>query len=128
MGPAQFIPSTWICYGGYINTTTGKCNQNADRSWVGPWEYRADKDRVRILLGKNSPSNPWEPKDAFMASALLMKENGANKGTRAAERLAALRYLAGWTNASKREYAFYGDDVMDLADKYQKQIDILKGQ
>jgi hypothetical protein len=128
MGPAQFIPSTWICYGGYINTTTGKCNQNADRSWVGPWEYRADKDRVRILLEKSSPSNPWEPKDAFMASALLMKENGANKGTRAAERLAALRYLAGWTNASKREYAFYGDDVMDLADKYQKQIDILKGQ
>jgi hypothetical protein len=62
-----------------------------------------------------------------MANALLSKENGAAGGTPAAERLAALRYLAGWNNATKKEYAFYGDDVMALAAKYQKQIDILKG-
>lgn len=98
MGPAQFIPSTWILYEKKIADATG-----------------------------HAIPNPWDPYDAFMASAILMKENGANKGTRAAERLAALRYLAGWTNANKREYAFYGDDVMELADKYQKQIDILKG-
>ena len=97
MGPAQFIPSTWILYENKIASATG-----------------------------HEIPNPWDPYDAFMASAILMKENGANKGTRAAERLAALRYLAGWTNANKREYAFYGDDVMELADKYQKQIDILK--
>ncbi len=99
MGPAQFIPSTWILYEKKIAAATG-----------------------------HALPNPWDPYDAFMASAILMKENGAAKGTRAAERLAALRYLAGWTNANKREYAFYGDDVMELADKYQKQIDILKGQ
>ena len=52
-------------------------------------------------------------------------DNGADKGTLVAERLAALRYLAGWTNATKKAYAFYGDDVMELAAKYQKQIDIL---
>ncbi|TAK56940.1 hypothetical protein EPO17_03310 [Patescibacteria group bacterium] len=98
MGPAQFIPSTWILYEKKIATATG-----------------------------HAIPNPWDPYDAFMASAILMKENGAAVGTRAAERLAALRYLAGWTNANKREYAFYGDDVIDLADKYQKQIDILKG-
>ena len=27
MGPAQFIPSTWVCYGGLVNIRTGKCNR-----------------------------------------------------------------------------------------------------
>lgn len=131
MGPAQFIPSTWVCYGGFINTRTGDCN-NSRRSfawgefWKGPWEYRSGKDRVRKLTGSNFPSNPWEPRDAFMASALLLSENGADKGTYSAERLAALRYFAGWVNATNPSYAFYGNDVMELAAKYQKQIDILE--
>jgi len=98
MGPAQFIPSTWVLY----------------------------QDRIASLSGSNPP-NPWVPKDAFYAAAVLLKDNGADKGTRASERLAALRYLAGWKNATKPAYAFYGNDVMDLADKYQQQIDILKG-
>jgi len=96
MGPAQFIPSTWVLY----------------------------EDRIAEATGHNPP-NPWEPGDAIMATALLMADNGADVHTYAAERLAALRYLAGWTNATKKAYAFYGDDVMDLADKYQKQINIL---
>jgi hypothetical protein len=125
MGPAQFIPSTWACYGGFINTTTGKCGKNPDGTWVGPWEYSAQEDVIRNLLGKGSPSNPWEPRDAFMASATLLKENGADARTYEAERLAALRYFAGWGNANKPAYAFYGDDVMALAAKYQSQIDIL---
>jgi membrane-bound lytic murein transglycosylase B len=97
MGPAQFIPSTWVLY----------------------------EDRVARITG-NNPANPWEPEDAFTAAAVLLMDNGANKKTRSAERLAALRYLAGWTNATKAAYAFYGDDVMELADKYQSQIDILQ--
>jgi len=96
MGPAQFIPSTWILY----------------------------KDRIAKLTG-NNPPNPWFPGDAFIASALLLMDNGADHGTRGAERLAALRYFAGWRNAEKPAYAFYGDGVLDLADKYQQQIDIL---
>ena len=59
---------------------------------------------------------------------MLMKDNGADKQTPAAERLAALRYLAGWGNASKPAYAFYGDDVMALAAKFQKEIDVLEGR
>ncbi len=98
MGPAQFIPSTWILY----------------------------EDRIANVTGHNPP-NPWDPEDAFTATALLMADNGATAGTRSAERLAALRYLAGWTNAKKSAYAFYGDDVMELADKYQKLINILGG-
>ncbi|MFA6552605.1 MAG: hypothetical protein WCT19_03860 [Candidatus Paceibacterota bacterium] len=96
MGPAQFIPSTWVLY----------------------------QDKIAAATGHNPP-NPWDPQDAFMASAILLKENGASAGTPAAERLAALRYLAGWTNASKKAYAFYGNDVMDLAAKYQQQINII---
>ncbi len=114
MGPAQFIPSTWILYAGYTCTKGGSVTCTYDPS----------ADRIGSLTGKQPP-NPWDPATAFMASALLMKENGAAAGTRSAERLAALRYLAGWTNATKAAYAFYGDDVMRFADKYQKQIDIL---
>lgn len=98
MGPAQFIPSTWILY----------------------------EKRLANLTGHNPP-NPWNPEDAFMASAMLLADNGADKGGYNNERLAALRYLAGWNNAQKSAYAFYGDDVMELAAKYQKQIDILAG-
>jgi len=113
MGPAQFIPSTWVLYGGYVKNSSGV------------WEYNASKDFIRKLLGNNSPSNPWDPQTAFVASAHLLEDNGADKGTRASERLAALRYFAGWNNATKPSYAFYGDEVMELADKYQGLIDIL---
>lgn len=125
MGPAQFIPSTWACFGGFVNTSTGGCGRNPDRTWSGPWVYDATKDRIRALVGKSSPSNPWDNADAFMASGALLADNGAAKGTFEAERLAALRYLAGWTNATNPAYAFYGDDVMELAAKFQSQIDIL---
>lgn len=96
MGPAQFIPSTWVLYEGRIAKLTG-----------------------------HNPPNPWDPEDAFMACAILLMDNGADKGTFASERLATLRYFAGWKNAEKAAYAFYGDDVMSLAGKYQQQIDIL---
>lgn len=97
MGPAQFMPTTWALY----------------------------VDRIAKATGHNPPS-PWNNGDAFMASAILLMDNGADKGTPYAERLAALRYLAGWKNAEKSAYAFYGDDVMALSAKYQKLIDILQ--
>lgn len=97
MGPAQFMPTTWTLY----------------------------VDRIAKATGHNPPS-PWDNGDAFMASAILLMDNGADRGTAYSERLAALRYLAGWRNAEKPAYAFYGDDVMALAEKYQKLIDILQ--
>jgi peptidoglycan hydrolase CwlO-like protein len=114
MGPAQFIPSTWVHYGGFVKNDSGG------------WEYSASKDRIRNLTGKNKPSDPWDPETAFMASATLLMDNGADRGTFYSERLAALRYFAGWKNAEKSSYAFYGDEVMELAAKYQRQIDILQ--
>lgn len=97
MGPAQFMPTTWQLY----------------------------KDKIAQLTGHNPP-NPWDPLDAFMAAALLLKDNGAAEGTYQAERRAALRYLAGG-NWKKPAYSFYGDDVMALAQKYQEQINIIQG-
>lgn len=133
MGPSQFIPSTWVCYGGLINTNTGDCNNSKrsmswDAFWQGPWEYRADKDRIRVALKSNRISNPWNNEDAFTATAMLMRDNGAASGTRSAERLAALRYFAGWANAENPSYAFYGDGVMQHTEEFQQMINILKGQ
>lgn len=48
MGPAQFIPSTWIGY----------------------------KDKVSKITGK--AADPWDIRDAFIAAGLLLKANGAN--------------------------------------------------
>jgi len=132
MGPSQFIPSTWVCYGGFINVNTNDCN-NAKRSmtwdnfWQGPWEYKASKDRIRKALNSGVVSNPYNNQHAFTATGMLMADNGADAGTWASERTAALRYFAGWTNASKPQYAFYGDSVMEHADFFQEQIDILYG-
>lgn len=95
MGPAQFMPTTWLLY----------------------------KDRIKTLNGGAAP-NPWNPTDAFIAAALLLKDNGAVEGNTASERKAALKYLAG-SNWNKKAYSFYGDDVMAIAKKYQDEIDIL---
>ncbi len=96
MGPAQFIPSTWVLY----------------------------KDRVARISGQNPP-NPWDPRTAVFATALLMMDNGADKGTRKAEHKAAVRYLAGWRNAEKSEYWWYGDKTMRYRDQYAKDIQTL---
>ncbi|MCI0680433.1 lytic murein transglycosylase [bacterium] len=96
MGPAQFMPTTWM---GYKNAISG-------------------------ITGSNPP-NPWNPRDAFVASTLLLKDNGGADGGSSAERRAALRYLAGG-NWQKPAYAFYGDEVMGFAEEYQRLIDILE--
>ena len=97
MGPAQFIPSTWMLY----------------------------QNRIASATGQNPP-NPWDPRTATFATAIYMEDLGADAGTAAAERRAALKYLAGsrWQNAA---YAFYGNAVMGYADEYQQDIDVLNG-
>lgn len=96
MGPAQFIPSTW----------------------------EGMKSAVSRLTG-NNPPNPWNALDAFGASGLYLRDLGASGGSYSAERKAALRYYAG-SNWSNPKNAFYGDQVMAIATKYQSQIDILQ--
>ena len=130
MGPGQFIPSTWVCYGGFVNTQTNTCTptQGAGLAfWQGPWQYSASKDRVRKLLGTQSPSNPWNAQVAIMATAMLMADNGAGAQTPRAERLAALRYFAGYAHANNPAYAFYGDGVMEFATQFQQDINQIGG-
>lgn len=95
MGPSQFIPSTWMLY----------------------------KNRLSQLSGESFP-DPWNPKTAITATALLMKDNGGDGGTREAARRAALRYFAGG-NWNKPANSFYGTSVLRLMDNIQAEIDIL---
>lgn len=91
MGPAQFIPSTWMLY----------------------------KDKVKTILGKEP--DPWEIKDAFLMAGIYLKELGAEKN----EWKAAMRYFSGFS--WKKYEEFYGNSVMRLARKYQKDIEAIGG-
>jgi membrane-bound lytic murein transglycosylase B len=113
MGPSQFIPSTWAMYGGIVNTGNG-------------WVYQQSSDAIRRVNGGTGPANPWNNQDAFLATALLLRDNGAN-GTFAGDRTAALRYYAGWGGANNPANAFYGDQVMNRKAKFEGQIRILGG-
>jgi len=74
MGPAQFMPSTWMGYKNKVENTTGE-----------------------------SPANPWDLKDSLVAMGLkLAAVNGVTSGKREAWAKAAGMYLAGgnWENYS----------------------------
>jgi len=97
MGPAQFIPSTWVHY----------------------------EERVSKITGK--PADPWNIKDAFLAAGLYLADYGAAKGTKIAEWKAAMIYFSGTTRRTRYNgYGFYGDSVMNLAEKYQEDIEVIK--
>jgi hypothetical protein len=113
MGPSQFIPSTWAIYGGIVNNGNG-------------WEYSQSADAIRRINGTATPANPFNNQDAFIATALLLRDNGAD-GTYTGDRRAALRYYAGWGGASNPANAFYGDQVMNRKASMVENIRILNG-
>lgn len=92
MGPAQFIPSTWMIY----------------------------RDRLKDLTGR--PADPWNINDAFLASALYLGDFGAKKQTYNGEWRAAMIYFSGSTNLRYRFYgdsvmkitAQYAKDIAQL--------------
>jgi membrane-bound lytic murein transglycosylase B len=112
MGPLQFIPSTWATYGGIISNGSGG------------YVYSKGSDAIRSLTGGDAAANPFNKQDAFMAAALLLRDNGAT-GTYASDRLAALRYYAGWGGASRAENQFYGDQVMERKARLEGDIKTL---
>ena len=112
MGPSQFIPSTWARFGGVMKTE-------------GVWQYDKSKDRIRKVVGKNSPANPFDKQDAFAATALYLSELGADR-TYTNDRRAALRYYAGG-NWFKPQNSFYGDQVMERKKQMAADIKTLAG-
>lgn len=96
MGPAQFLPSTWMAY----------------------------EDRITSLTGHTPPS-PWHIDDAFMASGLKLVSNGAGSHILNDEHTAAAKYIGG-KNYKKRVSQLYAKNVLEWAAYYQEQIDALK--
>lgn len=79
------------------------------------------KDRIKSVIGR-IPS-PWSAPDAFVATALYLADAGASRKTYEAERIAAAKYYAGgrWSYFLRS----YGDRVMELAENFQEEINIL---
>ena len=102
MGPAQFIPSTWVLV----------------------------DDKVSAITGRN-PADPWNIEDAFTASAILLAQGGATSKTIAAEEAAAMAYFSGDsrcnTNRNKSlslrwQCANYANVVIGNAAKIEAQL------
>lgn len=113
MGPSQFIPSTWAVYGGIVNNGNG-------------WVYSQVDDAIRRINGTSQPANPFNNQDAFLATALLLRDNGST-GSYASDRTAALRYYAGWGGANNPANSFYGDQVMNRKARLDNEIKVLSG-
>lgn len=99
MGPAQFIPSTWMGY----------------------------RSRLGVILGR--PANPWIIRDSFLASGLLLSDLGARSQTTQGEWRAAISYYAGPaclnSQACINRNRSYADQVIARVNGFQRDIDIL---
>ncbi len=97
MGSAQFLPMTWMAYASQISRITG-----------------------------DNPANPWNNADAFVATALYLRDAGAGM-TQDSERIAAAKYYCG---ASWNRFVcldVYGANVVDKAQQFTQDIAILNG-
>ena len=93
MGPAQFIPSTWMGY----------------------------KDEVARITGR-SPANPWNIEDAFIAAAAKLSRGGANSKTRAGEIAASKAYYCGNSKSTRADCVNYANKVQALATRIEQNL------
>src|SRR3989344_8504434 len=92
MGPAQFIPSTWMGY----------------------------KDEVSRIVGR--PANPWMIEDAFMAAAVKLARAGASAKTRTAEVAASKAYYSGKSTCSTAPCNSYANAIQRKAEEIAKNL------
>lgn len=92
MGPAQFIPSTWLGYEAEVARLTG-----------------------------NNPPNPWNTRDAFTAAAIKLAQGGAASKDRAGETLAAKRYICGG-NITQAICSSYASTVLNKAADIEQNL------
>ena len=86
MGPAQFLPTTWLLF----------------------------ENKVARLTGHNPP-DPWSVEDAFTAAALYLADAGATAKTQTAELRAAKAYISGSPSCTKYICNFYSREVLRIA-------------
>lgn len=86
MGPAQFIPSTWVGYA----------------------------DKVAQLVGRPTAS-PWNIEDAFMAAAVKLANAGATAKTRTAEIAASKAYYSGKSTCKTAQCNSYANTIQNKA-------------
>jgi peptidoglycan hydrolase CwlO-like protein len=100
MGPAQFMPNTWLSLG-----------------------Y---KERVEKITGVK-PANPWRVKDAFLAAALYLADWGASSRRLQDEIGAVTAYLCGTSRMTSRCRQAGGKGyrytVMQKANQWEKWIE-----
>ena len=99
MGPAQFMPNTWLNCG-----------------------Y---KQKVESITGIK-PANPWRARDAFLAAALYLADWNAGTQNRQSEIGAVTAYLCGTSamtaTCSRAGGKWYRNLVMQKADQWQQWI------
>ena len=111
-------------------TTPVSCPQSTGYGGaMGPSQFIAStwklyENKLKVNLGVATP-DPWMAQHAIMATALFLKDLKADRQTYSAEREAAGRYYAGgnWQKSGLG----YASSVLTYAEKYQNDIDFLKG-
>jgi len=93
LGPAQFLPTTWLGY----------------------------EDEVSRLTGHN-PANPWNIEDAFMASALKLAKSGATSKDKTGETRAAKAYISGKSSCTSSICNYYANAVLRKAAEIEKNL------
>jgi membrane-bound lytic murein transglycosylase B len=93
MGPAQFIPTTWVSY---------------------------EADVIRIT-GHNPP-NPWNFQDAFSASAIKLSRGGASTQDRIGETRAAKAYISGNPACSTYTCINYAATILQKAADIERDL------